>query len=109
MEAMNLNYFSDAGKLPLVITPNGDTGKNFLINWITSNKEMLNEKLMDSGALLFRGFNIDGPQDFEDVAKAMDNDLKDDYLGTSPRDKKSGFVFSASELPPHYPIMQHCE
>ncbi|MDB5226611.1 MAG: Taurine catabolism dioxygenase TauD/TfdA [Bacteroidota bacterium] len=107
---MNLNYFSEDTKLPLVITPsNGDVSKQSLVEWIASNKEMLNEKLREAGAVLFRGFQIDSAQDFEDVSKAMDNDLKDDYLGTSPRDKKSGFVFSASELPPHYPIMQHCE
>lgn len=107
---MNLTYFSENTKLPLVITPqNGESGRNELINWIASNKSQIEEKLTESGAVLFRGFDIQTPEDFENVAKAIDNDLKDDYMGTSPRDKKSGFVFSASELPPHYPIMQHCE
>jgi len=107
---MNLSYFSEESKLPLLVSPkNGDNTKQTLINWIIQNKADVEQKLYASGAILFRGFDIQTPQDFEDVAKAVDNDLKDDYLGTSPRDKKSGFVFSASELPPHYPIMQHCE
>ena len=107
---MNLNYFSEQSKLPLVVSPAaGESGKNNLINWISANKVTIEEKLIESGAVLFKGFDIQTPQDFEDVAKAVDNDLKDDYMGTSPRDKKSGFVFSASELPGHYPIMQHCE
>ncbi|HNY54066.1 MAG TPA: TauD/TfdA family dioxygenase [Chitinophagales bacterium] len=107
---MNLNYFSEQSKLPLVVSPaEGESGKNNLINWISANKVTIEEKLIESGAVLFKGFDIQTPQDFEDVAKAVDNDLKDDYMGTSPRDKKSGFVFSASELPGHYPIMQHCE
>ncbi|MGV2480312.1 UNVERIFIED_CONTAM: TauD/TfdA family dioxygenase, partial [Salmonella enterica subsp. enterica serovar Weltevreden] len=32
-----------------------------------------------------------------------------EYLGTSPRDALTDFVFSASELPGYYPIPQHCE
>ena len=32
-----------------------------------------------------------------------------DYLGTSPRDALTPYVFSASELPGYYPIAQHCE
>lgn len=107
---MNLNYFSEQSKLPLIVSPAaGESGKNNLINWISANKVTIEQKLIESGAVLFKGFDIQTPQDFEDVAKAVDNDLKDDYMGTSPRDKKSGFVFSASELPGHYPIMQHCE
>ncbi len=107
---MNLTYFSENEKLPFLVTPEKDEqAKQHLLNWIESNHSMIDEKLTTSGAVLFRGFDIQTPQDFEDVAKSIDDDLKDDYMGTSPRDKKSGFVFSASELPPHYPIMQHCE
>lgn len=107
---MNLSYFSEQNKLPLLITPeNGETTLQKLIDWIAENKAIIEDKLTESGAVLFRGFDIQTPLDFEKVAKAIDNDLKDDYLGTSPRDKKTDFVFSASELPQHYPIMQHCE
>ncbi|MCC6516587.1 MAG: TauD/TfdA family dioxygenase [Chitinophagales bacterium] len=107
---MNLAYFSENSILPLVITPTeGESKKETLVQWIADNKASVESKLTDSGAILFRGFQINTPQDFEDVAKAIDADLKDDYMGTSPRDKKSEYAFSASELPAHYPIMQHCE
>ncbi|MCB0508738.1 MAG: TauD/TfdA family dioxygenase [Chitinophagales bacterium] len=107
---MNLAYFSEKSKLPLIVTPSSsDKSKATLLQWISENRKMLEQKLIESGAILFRGFDVQTPQDFEDVAKTTEPDLKDDYLGTSPRDKKTEFVFSASELPPHYPIMQHCE
>ncbi len=106
---MNLSYLSNDNKTPLLVTPDGDTSKASLLKWIDANKTMLEEKLTESGAILFRGFDIETPLDFESVAKTFDSDLKNDYLGTSPRDKKTDFVFSASELPSHYPIMQHCE
>ena len=61
------------------------------------------------GAVLFRGFSIDTPEQFEAAARSIDPELKNDYLGTSPRDALTEYVFSASELPPWYPIPQHCE
>lgn len=107
---MNLSYFSEKSTLPLLITPqNGNHSKQQLLDWIASNKLMVENKLTECGAILFRGFDIQSAADFEAVAKAVDADLKDDYMGTSPRDKKSDYAFSASELPGHYPIMQHCE
>ena len=40
---------------------------------------------------------------FERVARAVEPGLKNDYLGTSPRNALTGYVFSASELPPLLP------
>ncbi len=103
-------FFSSENTLPLVISgEKNELIKSSLINWIKANKADLEKKLTKHGAILFRGFAIQTPLDFEEVAKSFDSELKDDYLGTSPRDKKTDFVFSASELPAHYPIMQHCE
>ncbi len=101
-------YFSSTNNLPLVITSENPQRKE-LIDWIKTNHSLIEEKLLKDGAILFRGFDVQSPADFEEVAKSIDTDLKNDYLGTSPRDKKSDYVFSASELPGHYPIMQHCE
>ena len=63
----------------------------------------------DPGLEALRGFDVRAPRDFERVAEAIDPELKSEYLGTSPRDALTKHVFSASELPPFYPIPQHCE
>lgn len=105
-------YFIDEKqKLPLVIEPEGDKSAGGLKKYIHENMDELQKKMLQSGAILFRGFDIDTPKLFEDIAKLVDPNLKNDYLGTSPRDKVPGteYVFSASELPGFYPIMQHCE
>lgn len=94
---------------PLVVEVPEKISKTDLVDWIQENKTELDEALLKHGAILFRGFDIQTAQDFEDVAISVDKDLKNDYLGTSPRNSRSKFVFSASELPGHYPIMQHCE
>lgn len=97
-------------ELPIMYSPEeGTVTKKELINWINDNKKDLEQEIIKHGAILFRGFPINDPQDFEDVAKAIDPDLKNNYLGTSPRNAVTEYVFSASELPGYYPIMQHCE
>jgi len=103
-------FFLDNTKTyPLVISPESDRTLESLKNWIDKNHLDIEHKLSHYGAILFRGFDIQTPSDFEQIAKVVDADLKNDYMGTSPRDKKTDYVFSASELPAHYPIMQHCE
>ncbi|MEE9607952.1 MAG: TauD/TfdA family dioxygenase [Myxococcota bacterium] len=98
------------GELPLAIRPRG-SGRDVasLVGWLGENAGWVQESLTQHGALLFRGFEVRGPEDFEAVARAVDDDLKNEYLGTSPRDSLSEYVFSASELPNFYPIPQHCE
>ena len=100
-----------ASKLPLVIEPMSDAARPALVlrSWIIANRKLVQEALTERGALLFRGFAVDNPADFERVARGVDPYLKKDYLGTSPRHALTDFVFSASELPPYYPIPQHCE
>lgn len=95
--------------LPLVIRPAGDPSLDRLCAWLRSNPAWVQELLARHGAILFRGFAVGSPADFERLARAIDDDLKNEYLGTSPRDALTGYVFSASELPPVYPIPQHCE
>lgn len=102
-------YFINPSKPPLVIE---STGENIseLKNSIKENNYFKRE-LLTHGAILFRNFPINTPLEFEKIATTIDADLKNDYLGTSPRNQVPGtnFVFTASELPPFYPIMQHCE
>jgi hypothetical protein len=101
------------GELPLDIRPgNGDEGAQDvgrLCQWLKDESEWVQSQLTQHGALRFRGFDVKGPEDFERIARAVDDDLKNNYLGTSPRDAVTDYVFNASELPDFYPIPQHCE
>jgi alpha-ketoglutarate-dependent taurine dioxygenase len=80
-----------------------------LKNWLDTHQDFIAESLTKYGAVLFRGFQVNQALDFEQVALGIDKELKNNYLGTSPRNAKTDYVFSASELPPYYPIPQHCE
>ena len=104
--------FLNEQQLPLIIEPNGNgKSKQELIQWLNGNKTTFKQQFHKHGAVLFRGFEIDSPKDFEDISLLVDPNLKNDYYGTSPRNivKDTNYIFTASELPGHYPIPQHCE
>jgi alpha-ketoglutarate-dependent taurine dioxygenase len=98
-----------ADRLPLVIGARGDRDVARLCDWLRDNEAWFAEQLRRYGAVLLRGFAVDDAPAFERVARAIDDDLKNEYLGTSPRNALTSHVFTASELPPFYPIPQHCE
>lgn len=104
--------FINEQQLPLVIEP-GESGnsKTELLKWMQGNKADIQHLFYKHGAILFRGFDIDTPSNFEEVALQVDSRLKNDYYGTSPRNivKDTTYIYTASELPGHYPIPQHCE
>ena len=101
------------GDLPLVLSPRDEqpdsANLDGLCEWLRANPEWVQEKLTRHGALRFNGFGVTTPEAFEKLARAIDDELGNDYLGTSPRDGLTDYVFSASELPGFYPIPQHCE
>jgi alpha-ketoglutarate-dependent taurine dioxygenase len=109
-EVVRTRLLDGGTRLPLVIEPAGaDRGAGALAGWLSGHRGWVAERLLRHGALLLRGFAVDTPPEFERVARAIDDELKNDYLGTSPRDALTDYIFSASELPPYYPIPQHCE
>jgi len=103
-------YEKGRGGLPLVIAPTrrGDALARQLAP-LDEDPAWLRRALREHGAVLLRGFAVEGPEDFERVARAIEPRLANDYLGTSPRDAVTEYVFNASELPDYYPIPQHIE
>jgi alpha-ketoglutarate-dependent taurine dioxygenase len=95
--------------LPFVVEAAGDRSVAALVSFLEAERATIHDRLLAHGALLFRGFDVFDAPAFERVARAVDDGLKNDYLGTSPRNGLTDYVFTASELPPFYPIPQHCE
>jgi alpha-ketoglutarate-dependent taurine dioxygenase len=95
--------------LPLLVDSGAARDPGGLAAWLRENATWVRDRLRSVGAILFRGFAVDGPEPFERIARAIDDRLQQDYLGTSPRVALTPYVFTASELPGYYPIPQHCE
>lgn len=93
--------------LPLVIS--APAPGTVLADWLGERREAVMAARRRHGALCFRGFAVDEAQAFEDAARVIAPDLQCEYLGQSPRRKLSDYVFTSTELPPHYPIPQHAE
>jgi alpha-ketoglutarate-dependent taurine dioxygenase len=98
-----------SGELPLTVEAIEDSAVTHLCHWLTDSAAAVSAALNHHGAIRFRGFDVDSPEAFERIARAISPDLKNDYLGTSPRDAVTEYVFHASELPGFFPIPQHCE
>lgn len=94
---------------PMALVDGEGAGLGALREWIVAERPVIEAQWLRHGALRLRGFGVLGAEAFEQAALSLEPDLKTDYLGTSPRAAKSRYVFSASELPPHYPIAQHIE
>ena len=95
--------------VPLVIEARDDSSVAALCAWIAARREWVHDRLLAHGAILFRGFEVFDAPAFERVARSIDDGLQNEYLGTSPRNALTSHVFTASELPPFFPIPQHCE
>jgi len=107
----NLHHpnYTVSGDLPLGIEAVSDRCVANLCQWLVASAGEVRAALNRHGAIRFRGFDVDSPEALERIARAISPELKNDYLGTSPRDAVTDYVFHASELPGFYPIPQHCE
>lgn len=91
--------------LPLVLKPSGAADIDTLLAQLST----MQDDLRRVGALLLRGWEVPDAPTFERIARAINPNLQNEYLGTSPRNALTPYVFTASELPGFYPIPQHCE
>lgn len=90
--------------LPLVMEP----GMNNLdlAEWATNNRPHIEAKILQHGAILFRGFNLQTVTDFERVASSVCPDLFGEY-GDLPREGER--VYASTPYPADQPILFHSE
>ena len=104
-----LDRYRLEGELPLIVRADGSPNVDGLVAWLTENAAQVRELLTRHGAILFRDFDVSEASQFERIARAIDDDLKNEYLGLSPRIPLTDYVFTASEIPSLLPIPQHNE
>jgi alpha-ketoglutarate-dependent taurine dioxygenase len=91
--------------MPVVVTPAVDDLDH--LSWLEANRAWLDARLHARGAILFRGFPIGGPSDFEALASRLTTGLYGDY-GDLPR-SDTDKVYGVTPYPPEGTILFHNE
>ncbi|MGI8503349.1 MAG: condensation domain-containing protein [Hassallia sp.] len=99
-------YLQPEQTLPLVIKPVTDDIE--LIDWAKSSREFIESKLLEHGAILFRGFKVNSVTDFEQFAQAICPNLFAEY-GDLPREEMGGKVYGSTPYPADKTILFHNE
>ncbi len=97
-------------RLPLLVEPASDRTPEALFALCRDGRETLQGKLLDAGALLFRGFGVTGAEEFARFVRTFSDRTPLDYTGgASPRLRLGGGVYTSTEYPRHYTLSLHNE
>ena len=97
---------SNEERLPLVITPAVDNVD--LASWCASHAEDVERYLARHGAILFRGFPLADPPEFEAVASTIAGELFADY-GDLPPEETGQRIYHSTPYPHDKMILFHNE
>jgi len=101
--------FRDSDHLPLLITPSLNPTLEHLRSYLTSRKTDLHKLLLQHGAILFRGFEINSPEDFKACVESLGAQPFGYAGGNSPRRQVAVDVFTSTEYPASETISLHNE
>lgn len=92
---------------PLIIEPG--SGERNLAGLVQMNTAAIGEKLLEHGALLFRGFLLKDVADFDRFVSALTAERLDYVYGSTPRTSIGDRIYTATEYPPAQEIPLHNE
>ncbi len=105
-ELIETDYLHPGLTLPLVVRP--AVNDVDLVDWIAGNREFIETKFHEHGAILFRGFNIDTAPAFERLGLAICSELFNEN-GEHPRETVSGNVYTPVFYPAEQKLLWHNE
>lgn len=93
--------------LPLVVEP---AVKDLsLIKWIEGNQGSIKKRLLIHGAILFRGFLVNGIADFERCVEIVSGGAIEYRFRASPRSEVGHHVYTSTDYPADQTIFPHNE
>jgi len=105
-ELVKTDTLNDQG-LPLVVRP-AMQGVG-LVDWAATNRDFIATALAKHGGILFRGFGVETPDEFERFIGAAASDALEYKERSSPRSQVSGNVYTSTDYPPERSIFLHNE
>lgn len=101
------SFIDDQSVLPLVITPNKENLS--LPELLGLHKDIMDESLLKYGGILFRGFKLDGVDEFQSMVEASYGSALDYNDRATQRSRVKGKVYTATDYPPDQEILLHNE
>ncbi len=97
--------------MPVLIEPahGGQDTLDGMLDWARRNAEPLENELLAAGAVLFRGFGLDGAADLARASAALGGQLQSYVGGDSPRTQVADKIYNSTDFPAHLPIGLHNE
>jgi alpha-ketoglutarate-dependent taurine dioxygenase len=103
-------FSSAETELPLVIEPVNEKSFTVLKALLNENSNWFNKQLDTYGAILFRGFEVEGAEQFQKMLELLNVELEPVYhFGSAHRVRITDKVFTSSEAPPNTIIAPHNE
>lgn len=93
--------------LPLVIEP-AVAGVD-LVAWAALHRDELEQKVLQHGALLFRGFQVASIERFNEVIAALSSGALEYMFRASPRTRVGGNIYTSTDYPADQMIFPHNE
>ena len=111
--SFKMSFLQPDLQLPLVIEPDGDCSENLKLEdlwaWLIDNKSFLEEKLLQHGGILFRGFPVSTATDFNEFVHSIEPQTLPYIEGQSPRSKVYNQIYTSTEYPADQKITLHNE
>ena len=96
--------------VPFVIEyDNGSPESGLLTSWYKDNTDFIEQKLVEHGAILFRGFDINTPGAFARLTRSIVPKLADCLDDNGPRTKITSGIYTSTEYPAEYQLSMHSE
>jgi alpha-ketoglutarate-dependent taurine dioxygenase len=80
-----------------------------LAKWASEHKAYLEKKVLQYGAVLFRGFAITSPDTFNEVISALSPGALEYMFRASPRTRVGGNIYTSTDYPADQEIFAHNE
>src|ERR1044072_9447720 len=93
--------------LPFLIQSDSTDGppeNGLLMSWYKDNEPYVDQKLLEHGAILFRGFGVNTPASFARLTRSVVPGLLDCLDDNGPRTKITSGIYTSTEYPPEYQL-----
>jgi alpha-ketoglutarate-dependent taurine dioxygenase len=100
-------HLDGRGGPPLVVSPRQEGLSP--ARWALGRREWVEAELLRHGAILFRGFEVSGPEQFAEFARALAPDLLEYFERAAPRVEVGRNIYTSTEYPADQPIPLHHE